>query len=95
MYKKFCFNFHLVNPGKCEILRDEIETYDKKTLELPETDCEVVLAKDCSSYNHPSFMVTLKKERKEDTKKVNLPGYIFVYFFFLLLDGEQNIAITF
>ncbi len=59
-----------VTAGKCEVIGQKVYTYDKESIHYPETDCEIILAKDCSSRSSPSFMVTTKDKNKDENKKV-------------------------
>ena len=59
-----------LSTGKCQVLGQQIHTFDKETVHFPKTDCEIILAKDCSSSRSPSFMITVKEKNKDENKKV-------------------------
>jgi len=55
---------------KCVVSNDRVRTFDKVKYNVPLTTCYSVLAKDCSGYEHPAFVVLMKKLDQNREHKV-------------------------
>ena len=56
---------------KCIVSKDRVRTFDKVKYNVPLTTCYSVLAKDCSGYEHPAFVVLMKKIDQTREHKVH------------------------
>eukprot|EP00918_Siedleckia_nematoides_P095589 GHVU01209817.1.p1 GENE.GHVU01209817.1~~GHVU01209817.1.p1 ORF type:complete len:1772 (+),score=271.80 GHVU01209817.1:699-5318(+) len=64
-------------PNVCVVKAAQISTFDGVTLDLPTTECEVILAKDCSPQR--LFVITAERLVTEPEKKIVkliIPGYV-------------------
>jgi hypothetical protein len=52
--------------SKCSYKRNEIVTFDGKTIDIPLTTCYTLLAKDCGSEENSQFAIVAKKLNKND-----------------------------
>uniref|UniRef100_A0A914CNF1 Vitellogenin n=1 Tax=Acrobeloides nanus TaxID=290746 RepID=A0A914CNF1_9BILA len=58
------------NYAKCTYKREQIETFDGQTIDIPLTTCYTLLAKDCGDESNPKFGLMAKKmsKRSKDLK---------------------------
>jgi len=62
-----------VGMPKCVVSTDRVRTFDKVKYNVPLTTCYSVLAKDCSGYEHPAFVVLMKKlDQTREHKKIKI-----------------------
>jgi len=62
-----------VGMPKCVVSKDRVRTFDKVKYNVPLTTCYSVLAKDCSGYEHPAFVVLMKKlDQNREHKKIKI-----------------------
>jgi hypothetical protein len=58
---------------KCVVSKDRVRTFDKVKYNVPLTTCYSILAKDCSGYEHPAFVVLMKKiDQNREHKKIKI-----------------------
>ncbi len=67
-FKSIGSRFALNN--KCVVSSDRVQTFDEVKFRAPLTTCYSVLAKDCSGYEEPKFVVMMKKLSQETEGKV-------------------------